>query len=112
MFLDQVHFEVVDYAAAVRLTERLGQTWTAGLLGGEPYVVAAAVSSEPGDLAALMRNVQEWIREESLWAIRFLLDNEIYVLAAGPRDWTVPSLRIPVEEIDEADEVEESPRAA
>jgi hypothetical protein len=112
MFLDQVHFEVVDYAAAVRLTERLGQTWTAGLLGGEPYVIAAAVSSEPGDLAKLLRNVQQWIRDESLWAIRFMLDNEIYVLAAGPRDWTTPSFQIPVDELDEVDEVEESPRAA
>lgn len=112
MFLDQVHFEVVDYAAAVRLTERLGQTWTAGLLGGEPYVIAAAVSSEPSDLATLLRNVQDWIREESLYAIRFMLDNEIYVLAAGGMEWKTPSFLIPVEEIEEVDEVEESPRAA
>ena len=81
MFLDQVHFEVIDYSAAVRLTERLGQTWTAGLLGGEPYVVAAAVSSEPDDLATLLRSVQAVVEEESLYAIRFMLDNEIYVLA-------------------------------
>lgn len=110
MFLDQVHFEVIDYAAAVRLTERLGQTWTAGLLGGEPYVVAAAVSSEPADLATLLRDVQAWIGEESLYAIRFMLDNEIYVLAAT--EWETPSFLIPVEELDELDEVEESPRAA
>ena len=112
MFLDQVHFEVIDYDAAVRLTERLGQTWTAGLLGGEPYVIAAAVSSDPGDLASLLRNVQDWIREEALYAIRFMLDNEIYVLAAGAAEWKTPSFLIPVEEIDELDEVEESPRAA
>jgi hypothetical protein len=112
MFLDQLHFEVVDRAAAIRLTERLDQTWAAALLGGKPYVVFAAVSSEPGDLAKLLRTVQEWIREESLYAIRFLLDNEMYVLSAGPRDWTVPSLQIPVEELDEVDEVEETPRAA
>jgi hypothetical protein len=110
MFLDQVHFEVIDYAAAVRLTERLGQTWTAGLLGGEPYVVAAAVSSEPGDLAALLRSVQAFVEEESLYAIRFMLDNEIYVMAAD--EWKTPSFLIPVEEIEEVDEVEETPRAA
>src|SRR6476469_6881285 len=97
MFLDQVHFEVIDYTAAVRLTERLGQTWTAGLLG---------------DLATLLRNVQAWIREESLYAIRFMLDNEIYVLAAGAAEWKTPSFLIPVEEIEEADAVEETPRAA
>lgn len=111
MFLDQVHFEVTDYAAAVRLTERLGQTWTAGLLGGEPYVVAAALSSEPGDLAALLRSVEAFVEEESLHAIRFMLDNEIYVLAAAA-DWKAPAFPIPVEELDEVDEVEESPRAA
>jgi hypothetical protein len=111
MFLDQVHFEVIDYANAVRLTERLGQTWTAGLLGGEPYVVAAAVSSEPEDLAALLRSVQAFVDEESLCAIRFMLDNEIYVLA-GAEEWTTSPFMIPVEELDEVDEVEESPRAA
>ena len=111
MFLDQVHFEVIDYTDAVRLTERLGQTWTTGVLGGEPYVVAVAVSSEPSDLAALLRSVEAWVAEESLYAIRFMLDNEIYVLA-GAAEWTTTPLMIPVEELDEVDEVEESPRAA
>jgi len=106
MFLDQVHFEVVDYAAAVRLTERLGQTWTTGVLGREPYVVAVAVSSEPSDLAALLRSVEAWIAEESLYAIRFMLDKEIHVLAARGADWKAPAFLIPVEE------VEETPRAA
>ena len=41
-----------------------------------------------------------------------MLDNEIYVLAAGATEWKTPSFLIPVEEIDELDEVEESPRAA
>ncbi|TML16554.1 MAG: hypothetical protein E6G31_02060 [Actinobacteria bacterium] len=101
MFLDQVHFEVVEYAAAVRLTERLGQTWTAGVLGGEPYVVAAAVSSDPSDLAALLRSVEAWVAEESLYAIRFMLDNEIHVLAARGPDRKAPAFLIPVEEVEE-----------
>jgi hypothetical protein len=95
LFLDQVHFEVVDYAAAERLTLRLGQTRTAGLLGGEPYVVAAAFSADP-------RDVEAWVEEESLYAIRYLLDNEIYVIAAGSADWTTPFRSIPVEEVDES----------
>ena len=81
-----------------------------GLLGGEPYVVAAAVWAEPGDLAALLRSVQTFVEEESLYAIRFMLDNEIYVMAAD--EWKTPSFLIPVEEIDEVDEIEETPRAA
>jgi hypothetical protein len=59
--------------------------------------------------------VQSWISEEALHAIRFMLDNEIYVLAAPAATWKTPSFLIPVEEIDEVDEVdevEESPRAA
>jgi hypothetical protein len=102
LFLDQVHFEVDDYAAAERLTLRLGQTRTAGLLGGEPYVVAAAFSADPSDLAALLRDVEAWVEEESLYAIRYLLDNEIYVIAAGSADWTSPLRSIPVEEVDES----------
>jgi hypothetical protein len=38
-----------------------------------------------------------------------MLDNEIYVLAAGAAEWKTPSFLIPVEEVDE---VEESQRAA
>lgn len=106
LFLDQAHFEVADYAAAERLTLRLGQTRTAGLLGGEPYVVAAAFSSEASDLAALLRDVEAWVEEESLYAIRYLLDNRIYVIVAGSTEWTSPPWAVPVEEVDE------SPRAA
>ncbi|HEY3051570.1 MAG TPA: hypothetical protein VGJ40_07575 [Gaiellaceae bacterium] len=106
LFLDQVHFEVADYAAAERLTRRLAQTRTAGLLGGEPYVVAAALSSEAHDLAVLLRDVEAWVEEESLYAIRFMLDGRIYVITAGATDWSSPPWAVPVEE------VEESPRAA
>ena len=37
-----------------------------------------------------------------------MLDNEIYVLAAGAAEWKTPSFLIPVEEVDEVDEVEDS----
>ena len=106
LFLDQVHFEVMDHDAAERLTHRLGRTWTAGLLGGEPCVVAAAFSSDATDLAALLRDVEAWVGEESLYAIRYLLDNEIYVLTAGAPDWTSLPVAIPVEDLDA------TPRAA
>ena len=47
-----------------------------------------------------------------LRSIRFMLDNEIYVLAAGGTEWKTPSFLIPVEEVDEVEGVEESQRAA
>ena len=102
---DQVHFEVPDHAAALRLTRRLGQTRTAGLLADEPtYVVVAAFSSGE-DFGALMRDVESFVEEESLCAIRFLFDDRIYVLEAGDPDWeSQPWL--------EPTEVDESPQAA
>jgi hypothetical protein len=87
---DQVHFEVADFAAAVRLTRRLGRSWLVVLLDEEQEVnvVAVAVRSEPSDLAILLREVEAWVDEESLCAIRFLLDGRMYVLESGGADWT------------------------
>jgi hypothetical protein len=47
----------------------------------------ASFSSDPADLAALLREVESWVDDESLCAIRFLLDDRIYVLEAGAADW-------------------------
>ena len=104
-FTDQIHFEVMDYGAAVRLTRRVGRTRPAGLLCDESCVVAAVLDAEPNDLAVLLREVEAWIEEESLGGIRFLLDNRIYVLAAPVADSST-FWRVPIEEVDE------SPRAA
>jgi len=88
MIVDQIYVEVTDFPEAARLTRRLGQARTAAVLGDDPYVVTAAFSSdEPGDLAELMREVESWVADESLFAVRFLLDDRIYVLEAGEVDW-------------------------
>lgn len=87
---DQVHFEVTDFATAVRLTRRLGKDRTVALLQDEDdlNVVTTELRSEPTDLAVLLREVEAWIKEESLCAIRYLLDGQIYLLEAGGPDWT------------------------
>jgi hypothetical protein len=87
---DQVHFEVADFATAVRLTRRLGHDRTVALLQDDEdlNVVTTALRPGPRDLAELLREVEAWIEEESLCAIRYLLDGQIYVLAAGGPDWT------------------------
>jgi hypothetical protein len=87
MMLDQVCIEVADFEPAARLTRRLGQVRTAAVLGDEPYVVVAAISEDQSDLAALLREVESWVEDESLYAIRYLLDDRIYVLEAGEVDW-------------------------
>ena len=46
---------------------------------GNPLLAARA--------PALLREVEAWVAEESLCAIRFMLDGRIYVLGAGEADW-------------------------
>jgi hypothetical protein len=88
MSIDQIFVEVTDFPEAARLTRRLGQTRTAAVLGDDPYVVTAAFSSDaPADLAELLREVESWVADESLFAIRYLLDDRIYLLEAGEVDW-------------------------
>jgi hypothetical protein len=86
---DQVHFEVTDFATAVRLTRRLGHERMVALLQDDDLnIVSTELRPEPSDLAVLLRSVEAWIVEESLCAIRYLLDGQIYVLQAGGPDWT------------------------
>ena len=87
IMLDQVCIEVADFEPAARLTRRLGRVRTAAVLGDEPYIVVAAVSEDRSDLATLLREVESWVEDESLYAIRYLLDDRIYVLEAGEVDW-------------------------
>jgi hypothetical protein len=85
---DQVHFEVTEFATAVRLTRRLGHERMVALLQkDELNVVTTELRSGPTDLAVLLRQVEAWIEEESLCAIRYLVDDRIYVLEAGGPDW-------------------------
>ena len=86
---DQVHFEVTEFATAVRLTRRLGHERMVALLqDNDLNVVTTELRPDPTDLAVLLREVEAWIEEESLCAIRYLVDDQIYVLEAGGADWT------------------------
>ena len=86
---EPVHFELANFVTAVRLTRRLGRGRTVALLQDDDInIVSAEVQSGPDDLAALLREVEAWIEEESLCAIRFMVDGRIYVLEAGGADWT------------------------
>lgn len=89
---EAVQFEIPDLAAAVRLTRLLGELWNVSLGDrSDINLVSAVLRSDPLDLAVLLREVEAWIREESLCAIRFEVDGREYVLAAGEADWaTIP----------------------
>jgi hypothetical protein len=88
MTIDQIFVEVPHFPEAARLTRRLGRTRTAAVLGDDPYVVTAAFSSnQAADLAELLREIESWVADESLYAVRYLLDDRIYLLEAGEVDW-------------------------
>jgi hypothetical protein len=94
---DQIYFEVADYGPAARLTRRLGRERSTALMGDDPYVIVTGFSSAPADLGALLRQVEAFVEDESLYAIRFLLDDRIYVLEAGNADWDKQPWLEPVE---------------
>jgi hypothetical protein len=68
-------------------------------------VIVTGFSSAPADLAVLLRQVETFVEDESLYAVRFLLDDRIYVLEAGNADWDEHPWLEPVE-------ANESPQAA
>jgi hypothetical protein len=85
---DLIHFEIADLAAAVRLTRRLASKWTVSLQERRDInLVTARLRVRSGDLAVLLREVETWVEEESLCAIRFEVDGREYVLQAGEADW-------------------------
>ena len=100
MVSDTIRFEVVELATAVRLAQRLGRNRSVVLVAESEYVksVVAEVRRRPADLAELLRDVEEWVGDESLGAIRYELDGGFYVLDGGESDWsvaTVPELPDP-----------------
>jgi hypothetical protein len=83
-----VRFEIADLAAAVRLTRRLGGLWNVSLQDRRDInLVSVFLRSDPSGLAVLLRNVEAWVKQESLCAIRFAVDSRDYVLTAGEADW-------------------------
>jgi hypothetical protein len=85
-FADRIYIDVVDLESGMRLTRRLGRR-TVALLGVPPCLVVATFEPGPSDLAALLREVEAWVADESLCAVRFLLDDRVYVLGAGEANW-------------------------
>ncbi|HSC49377.1 MAG TPA: hypothetical protein VLD16_03855 [Gaiellaceae bacterium] len=91
MVSDTVRFEVVELATAVRLAQRLGRSRPVILFAESEYVksVVAELHREPGDVSAVLRDVEAWVRDESLGAIRYELDGRAYVLDGGDSEWSV-----------------------
>jgi hypothetical protein len=85
-----IRFEIPSAASSARLLRRLARRANVMLLAGNGAVnsIVAELGDEPDDLAVLLREVEAWVEEESLAAIRFELDGRAYVLEAGETDWS------------------------
>jgi hypothetical protein len=92
---DSVDFEIHDLAAAVRLTRRLGEHWNVALQDrADINLVSAELGPTPADLAVLLRSVEAWVKQESLCAIRYTVDDREYVLTAGEANWAAAPLSV------------------
>lgn len=84
-----VRFEIPTQSAAGRLAELLDDGWDAWVHQRRGnHVVFATLDDDPEDLAILLRIVETWVENESLWAIRYELDGRNYVLTAGDPVWS------------------------
>ena len=84
-----VQFELPDLAGAARLATLLRPYWAVGVSEDEDVaLVDVYIRASAGDLAALLRSVEDFVALECLCAIRFELDGRGYVMEAGGADWT------------------------
>lgn len=86
-FADRVYIDLDDHESGARLIRRLERARKAALIGVPPCLVVATFGPGPSDLAELLREIEAWVEDESLCAVRFLLDDRIYVLEAGEANW-------------------------
>jgi hypothetical protein len=80
---DIVLFELPTRVSAERLLSRVTSTRLSWLeTDAGACVVGVFLHTDDCDLALLLRDVQAWIRDAKLAAIRFELDGRTYVLEA------------------------------
>jgi hypothetical protein len=87
---DLVLFEIPEFEQAMALCGRLATDWMAWVHRRDEarFVAALLLPEAEGDLAALLRTVEQWVAERGLVAIRFELDGRAYVLEAGEPIWS------------------------
>lgn len=86
---DVVQFEIPTLGVAERLCDLLADGWAAWIQHDQTIsVVFVALNSDALDLAVLLRVVENWIEAESLCAIRYEVDDRVYVLEAGQPRWS------------------------
>ena len=78
-----VRFELPGYAGPDGLCTRLRSRWPGTKRRkGNVWLVSARLRATEGDLALLLREVESYVADAGLHAIRFQLDGRSYILAA------------------------------
>jgi hypothetical protein len=80
---DVVLFELPVYADVDELSERIRPRWRGWTRREDDlWLVTAELEPDPSDLALLLREVEAFVADEGLHAIRFSLDGRFHVLEA------------------------------
>ncbi|HEX3454348.1 MAG TPA: hypothetical protein VHS03_06965 [Gaiellaceae bacterium] len=85
-FDETVVFELPEEAEAQRLWLRLLPARLAWMhRRGDTHCVSAVLRAEPGDLAVLLRELEDWLSERDVSGVMFELDGRTYSLRRRQR---------------------------
>jgi hypothetical protein len=85
-FDEIVVFELAEEAEAQRLWLRLVPARLAWIhRRGDAHCVSAVLRAEPGDLALLLRELEDWLSERDVAQVPFELDGRTYTLRRRKR---------------------------
>jgi hypothetical protein len=84
-FDEKLVFELPEFDLASDLAMRLAQRWPCSIQEdlGAAVVTVFLLPDGDGELAQILRRVESWVAYRSLGAIRYWLDNRVYILEAG-----------------------------
>jgi hypothetical protein len=82
---DTVRFELPTYVDVDRFCERIRARWPGSTRSEDDvWLVSARLQGNENDLALLLREVEAYVADAGLQAIRYHLDGRAYVLEARP----------------------------
>jgi hypothetical protein len=82
-----VLFEIPEFMELDEFLERIRPRWPGWTRDDEEvHVVAAEVVGEPSELAELLREVEAYVSDAELLAIRYWVDGRPYVMTAPVRE--------------------------
>jgi hypothetical protein len=84
---DVVCFELPRHADVDEFCARIRTRWSVSKEpGDDAWVVSACVRKRKNDLALLLREVETYVTDTNLQAIRYHVDGRFYIMEAAPLD--------------------------